>query len=640
MSLLHLLEPEETVGTIWHRVVGERTSVRRFPEAAVRFREVEARLRVFFHALGGDPSAEIKSSVDEVSHHRLSLHQRIGLRAERIGRARYNGDRFALPDRLDVFSQQSLNERLYFWLAAWTAVGGNEAPELPYDPLAADFARINHAARMANIVIARFPGLGKHYRVLAASVLGLRSKRRLPAAEFAVEARIRALLLEAATGRRDEYDRVEIVADRPTPRDYKSFLPVPLWGEIEVRPRREAVNRGDEAASGGQSPNSDRRTHRASHRRSDRIEKKSGLIVHRFEKILTWAEFMNLHREVDDDDEANARKAADDHDEIGLTEVKRQAATRLSFDLDLAPADIDAERLSDVHVYPEWDYRCEALLPAHTRVLERMAEEAAPGSGWQPGPKTERRIRAVRRQFEALRPKREVLGGQLDGHEIDIDALIRARADLLARGEGCDRIYRQSREAARNLSVAVLVDISRSTESSVGIRTVIDIEKEALVVFAEGLAACGDACAIYAFSSLRRDRVFMPKLKDFDEPMGPRVRARIAALRPGFYTRLGAAVRHASAALSARASRKRLLLVLTDGKPNDLDHYEGRYGIEDSRKAIRETRDAGHAVFGITVDLKAQSYFPRVFGANAYAIVAQPSALVGALPILYRHLVA
>ena len=99
-------------------------------------------------------------------------------------------------------------------------------------------------------------------------------------------------------------------------------------------------------------------------------------------------------------------------------------------------------------------------------------------------------------------------------------------------------------------------------------------------------------------------------------------------------------MRHASAALSARASRKRLLLVLTDGKPNDLDHYEGRYGIEDSRKAIRETRDAGHAVFGITVDSKAQSYFPRVFGANAYAIVAQPSALVGALPILYRHLVA
>ena len=134
--------------------------------------------------------------------------------------------------------------------------------------------------------------------------------------------------------------------------------------------------------------------------------------------------------------------------------------------------------------------------------------------------------------------------------------------------------------------------------------------------------------------------MYVTKLKAFEEAPGPDVRARISALKPGFYTRLGAAIRHTSAALAKRPSRKRLLLVLTDGKPNDLDHYEGRYGIEDTRHAIQEVRRAGHAVFGITIDSKAQSYFPRIFGASAFAILSHPARLSAALPVLYRHLIS
>ncbi|MFX9089444.1 hypothetical protein ABTN55_20110, partial [Acinetobacter baumannii] len=81
--------------------------------------------------------------------------------------------------------------------------------------------------------------------------------------------------------------------------------------------------------------------------------------------------------------------------------------------------------------------------PQHARVLERIAEEAPAGTGWQPSPEVDQRIRAVRRQFEALRPKREVIGRQLDGHELDMDAVIRSRAEQIARGEGSDRLYRQ-----------------------------------------------------------------------------------------------------------------------------------------------------------------------------------------------------
>jgi nitric oxide reductase NorD protein len=156
---------------------------------------------------------------------------------------------------------------------------------------------------------------------------------------------------------------------------------------------------------------------------------------------------------------------------------------------------------------------------------------------------------------------------------------------------------------------------------------------------AEGVTACGDDLAIHGFSSLRRDRVFVRTVKEWGEPLGPSVRARIAGLKPGLYTRMGAAIRFVSDGLSARPNRKKLLLVVTDGKPNDLDHYEGRYGIEDTRRAVMEARRRQIAVFGVTVDKRAQHYFPFMFGANGFAIVPKPERLGEALALVWQHLV-
>ena len=643
MSLLNLLEPEETIGNLWHRLVGDGGSRDRFPDAAARFESVVLRLRVFFRGLGGEAGVELAAAMPEVSLHRLTGRRRLGARNERVARTRFDGDRLSLPDQLDVFPDRDANEALYYWLAAWVAVGGRDIPKLPRDPLSRDLARLAHAKRTTHEVLTCFPGLARHYERLSALTLTYRPQRSLPSVEARIEATIRTLLGERQPGAL-LYDLDDCPPARhalaPAPNDYRTYLPVPVWGEIEPRRKRERSERSEDEPGSGKSAGGDGKSRRAKRRQSDEINRKGGLFVHRFEKILTWTEHMNLHRDVEDDEEANARKAADDHDEIGVGKLDRKAATRLKIDLDLAPADVDLERVSGAHTYPEWDYRRAALLPDHVRVLERDGESAAAGAGWQPGPKTERRIRAVRRQFEALRPKREVQGRQLDGHELDMDALIRSQTEMVARGEGSDRVYRQAREEARDLSVAVLIDVSRSTESYVDDRMVIDIEREALIALAEGLDACGDEAAIYAFSSLRRDRVFVARVKRFEEPAGPAVRARIAALRPGFYTRLGAAIRHTSAALALRPSRKKLLLVLTDGKPNDLDHYEGRYGVEDTRKAIIEARRSGQAVFGIAIDSKAQGYFPRIFGARGFAILSHPARLTQALPILYRHLVS
>ncbi len=355
-------------------------------------------------------------------------------------------------------------------------------------------------------------------------------------------------------------------------------------------------------------------------------------------------EFLNLNRRVEDDDEDTARKAADDQDEIGLAQISKAPATRLKLHLDLAPEDVDREALSGQSLYPEWDVRTGAYLPAHARVLHSRAEESLATPPFRNDPRASARIRAVRRQFEALRPSLISTPGHPDGDELDTERAVRARVDLLACGEGTDRVWRQTRPERRDLAVSILLDVSRSTESAIpghghDGRSVIDIEREALAALSWGLDACGDDFAIHAFSSLKRQRVFVQMVKDFGEEMSETTEKRIAALKPGHYTRLGAAIRHVSAGLSREARKRRLLLVITDGKPNDLDHYEGRHGIEDSRMAVLEARRAGHSVFGITVDRQAKSWFPRLFGQGAFALIPDPEKLTQALPQVYRQLV-
>jgi nitric oxide reductase NorD protein len=233
-----------------------------------------------------------------------------------------------------------------------------------------------------------------------------------------------------------------------------------------------------------------------------------------------------------------------------------------------------------------------------------------------------------------------MLRGQLDGSELDMDAVIRARCDLAATGESSDRLYIDSRTQARDLAVSILVDVSLSTEAWLDDRRVLDVAKEALLVLGHGLAGCGDDYAIHSFTSQRRHKVWVNTLKDFDEPMGERVTRRISALKPGSYTRMGPAIRHLTAELAKRPNRHRLLLMLTDGKPNDNDYYEGRYGIEDTRKAVLEARREDVRVFGVTIDRQAGQYIPRLFGRGSYAIVQRPEHLSLALPGIYRQIIA
>lgn len=209
-------------------------------------------------------------------------------------------------------------------------------------------------------------------------------------------------------------------------------------------------------------------------------------------------------------------------------------------------------------------------------------------------------------------------------------------------------VYAQRVRAERSLATLLLADLSLSTDAWVpgaqikggaGVdRRVIDVIRDALYVFGEALSASGDAFEMLGFSSVRRQQVRIQHLKGFDEPWGPVARDRVGAIKPGYYTRMGAAIRLATQHLCARPERQRLLLLLTDGKPNDLDAYEGRYGLEDTRHAVQAARASGLTPFCVTIDAAAHDYLPMLFGQRGWALVRQPGELVARLARVHATL--
>ncbi|MEJ1160103.1 nitric oxide reductase activation protein NorD [Prosthecomicrobium sp. N25] len=634
---MSLFEPEETVGLVWHRLVGGAGSYRRHPAAAVRLEAVRGRLGVMFRAFGGAPALRLAESAPTVSRHRLGLAARIGIGAEKLAQPALDATTLRLPPVVDVYPDAADNALLYEWLVAWFAVAG-PVPTDP-DPLRADLLRLRAAVAASAAALAAWPGLGRIYHRLRAATLAVRPVRSLPPAEADVEAAIRAILGAARPAALPHLDAIE---DRRTdlscfaaPRGYRPFLPIPLFGAVEAGTGSGRPEQAEDPD--GRSVTVDARRRKAERRDTDQSDRDDPLVLHRFETIFSLAEMVNVNRKVEDDDEEGARQAADDLPDLTIGANQKRAATRLKMDLDLAPADAEGDALAGAATYPEWDWKKQAHRPDHCRVLPGLAPST--GEDWAPDAAMQRQIASVRRQFEALRPKRVLLPGQADGDDLDLAALVRDVADRRAGGPGTERLFVASRAIDRDLSVAVLMDVSLSTDAWIGTHRVLDVEKAALLALTHGLTACGDEHAIFTFTSRKRGAVRVDTVKGYDETLGRAVTRRIEALKPGEYTRMGAAVRHVARGLAERPHRHRLLLVLTDGKPNDIDYYEGRYGIEDTRMAIREAREEGLRVFGVTVDEAGRDYFPYIFGRGAHAIVSNPERLPTALPAIYRHLV-
>jgi nitric oxide reductase NorD protein len=241
-------------------------------------------------------------------------------------------------------------------------------------------------------------------------------------------------------------------------------------------------------------------------------------------------------------------------------------------------------------------------------------------------------VSELRRTFEVLRGENRRLKRQPNGDDIDLEAAVEAQAAIRAGHEVSERLFTQVRRLDRDTAVMLMVDVSGSTKGWIN-----DAERESLVLLCEAVEILGDQYAIYGFSGMTRKRCELYRIKRFDDAYDDQVKARIAGIRPQDYTRMGVTIRHLTKLLQAVEARTRLLITLSDGKPDDYDGYRGEYGIEDTRQALIEARRVGVHPFCITIDRAAREYLPHMYGEASYTLVSEVQNLPGKVSEIYRR---
>ena len=607
---------EEYVGGIWHRFITRRAT-RQHPEAVVSLESLERTAGTLFRALGGDAGLRVAAAAEIDNGARQRWLSRLAGTESRVAHASRDEETLRLPSQLALFADRALNRDLYLWLIAQAAATPPEAD----DWLAANQQATQHT-------LAAYPGFRPRYRRLVDACLALRiAPAKLPPAEAAMEAAIRLALVDPGQA-------------RATPATGKPPQPVPLWlyPAPALFDRRSRARTKTDPATAGDGQVQEGRDKRRSARREDEPDGRDGFILpFRAESLLSWAEYVKVNRSMDEDPDADAAKAADDMDELAISEGASETASTVRFDLDLPSDAHDDIPLESGILLPEWHWKQQRLLRDHCSLTVLDPRDAGPCA--LPARLT-RAVRRLRGQFEALTPSRRWLKAQPEGSEPDLDACVRGWSDRSSGHlSGDDNRYLKCERRERDLACLVLADLSLSTDAHVSDeQKVIDVIRDSLMLLAEALGATGDRFALYGFSSLKRSHIRFQRIKSFDEAYGRLPRGRIAALRPGYYTRMGAAIRQSTRLLAIQPNAMRLLMILSDGKPNDMDHYEGRYGIEDTRVALHEARRQGLRPFCVTIDHEGADYLPHLFGVDGYTVIRRPEDLPARLPLLYAQL--
>ncbi len=614
---------EEFVGKIWDRFITNSANTH-YPEAVVHLDEVRRTAGIFFRALGGEGGLSIKSATDSESHARRSLLQRIAGTGKQTQYAWRDEETLRLPDSIALFPDKELNRDLYLWLTALSVVPAEGA----------DWISRNQHRTLKTLEI--WPGLKKLYQRLLQVHLAQRPHPELlPDKEANQENNIRLALSNPTQTIVLEY------AKHPP-------QPVTLW--LHPSPPQSEINRKaqphdpdlPESSPDSSSDKEDNKEQKKQEKRkqgdrTDMPDGNDGLMSFRLETLWSWAEYTKVDRSTVEDDDDDAMQTAEDMDNITLAQDSETTAGKIKLDLDLPSDEYDDVVLTEGIPIDEWDYKQQLLQKDHCRLqvmTSRHAEAMELPERLRP------QAHKVRRQFEALRPQRHWVSRQNDGSELDLENYINFLTDRKHGLVNNDTpVYRDIRNLSRDLSCLLLADLSLSTDAHINNNArVIDVIRDSLYLFSEALTATGDRFALHGFSSRNRNHIRFYNIKGFHETYNNDIRGHIDAIRPGYYTRMGTAIRHATQLLAKEVASQKLLLILTDGKPNDLDKYEGLYGIEDTRMAVLEAEKLGLRPFCITIDEQAEDYLPYIFGSRSYVLIHNAEELPRKLPLLYLRL--
>jgi len=320
--------------------------------------------------------------------------------------------------------------------------------------------------------------------------------------------------------------------------------------------------------------------------------------------------------------------------------AERLEATLTRLAIDIARPEGSSPEDGPVFRYPEWDDRLGDYLPEHVRLRERVPPAGGGGFYTEVLRRRHALVRQTRRVFERLRPEGlKRLRRWPEGDEFDYRQLIDAAVDRRIGNVPSDRLFIKRVKDRRDVAVLLLVDVSRSTANTVpgSESTVLDIEKEAVVVLCEALTVLGDSLAVAGFSGTGRLGVDYFRIKGFEEAMSEEVQLRIGALRPQRNTRMGAAIRHAGRDLDEAVARVRLLIILSDGFPNDTE-YKGGHAVADTRQALMELSARRIRFHALTVNLPADPKLDQLYGKARHHVISDVRDLPGRLLRVYSAL--
>jgi nitric oxide reductase NorD protein len=299
------------------------------------------------------------------------------------------------------------------------------------------------------------------------------------------------------------------------------------------------------------------------------------------------------------------------------------------------------EPISDPFHYSEWDYQIQLERPSWTTVLEKRPKSGDLQIIDEIAAQHKRIIAQMKFLLDAMQPQGVTRIRKLeDGDELDINAAIASSIDMRMGMQPDTRIMMRSVRKIRDISVLVLLDLSESTNDRVAGQehTVLDLTRQATVLLADAINKVGDPFAVHGFCSDGRHDVEYHRFKDFDQSYNEVPKARLAGMTGQLSTRMGAAIRHATHYLKHQRSAKKLLLVITDGEPADVDVRDPQYLRYDAKKAVEEAGRTGVLTYCMSLDPRADQYVSRIFGAKNYMVVDQVARLPEKLPLLYAGL--
>ncbi|WP_114749476.1 nitric oxide reductase activation protein NorD [Pleomorphovibrio marinus] len=366
----------------------------------------------------------------------------------------------------------------------------------------------------------------------------------------------------------------------------------------------------------------------------DKKQQEDYVLLHNFEKVETAEESSGVWRDFDGKDELEDHQDALDELRMHLT-VRVDDPTHSVYQAEFmenATVSESAEAPSRHHfiAYDEWDYKKTNYKREFCKVYPFEQKETDTGYYHATLQQHSTTLMNIRKMLTSLNNKWRLFRRQSSGEDFDLDALTDRYTEVMAKITPNEKVYLSKRKKEKDISILLLLDISLSTDGYAANNRVIDVEKQVSILFGEVLDEFQIDFCIDGFYSKTRNYASYLTIKDFDEKWIS-AKHKIGAVEPSGYTRIGAALRHAGAKLDRRSSKNKWVILLSDGKPNDYDKYEGKYGINDVKQALRELNERNTHAYALAIEASAKYYLPQMFGQNHYQILTTPIEMLKAL---------